>query len=235
MSKFQNSSIGRKLFMSLTGLFLIVFIMVHLTVNLFLLAPFFGGDSSGAAYNIAAHFMATNPIIRIMEPILGIGFILHIAYAFIITYKNTKARPVAYAVVDNSKSSKWASQNMFVLGGLVFAFLAIHIANFYWQIKFGTGVIKEVNVEGVLIHDTYLLVVDKLSNPLFAGLYVLGGVFLGLHLSHGFWSAFQTIGFSNVAWRKRLTTLGDIFSALIAFGFAIIPVALCIAKMVSAK
>lgn len=230
MSKFQNSSIGKKLIMSLSGLFLIMFILVHLTVNLFLLVPFFNPEDAGAAYNVAAHFMATNPIIRIVEPILGIGFIVHIVYAFVLTLQNMKARPVGYAVVDNSKSSKWASRSMLELGGLVLVFLVIHIANFYWHIKFGTGVVKEVSINGEVMHDTFGLVADKLANPVFAGLYVLGAILLGLHLSHGFWSAFQSIGFSNVAWRKRLTNLGYFFSVVIAFGFAIIPVVLMIAK-----
>ena len=119
MSKFQNSSIGKKLIMSLSGLFLIMFILVHLTVNLFLLVPFFNPADAGAAYNVAAHFMATNPIIRIVEPVLGIGFLVHIIYASVLTLQNMKARPVAYAVVENSKSSKWASRSMFELGGLV--------------------------------------------------------------------------------------------------------------------
>ena len=109
-------------------------------------------------------------------------------------------------------------------------FLAIHIANFYWHIKFGGDAVKEVWVKGELMHDTFGLVVEKLAHPVFAGLYVLGAIFLGLHLSHGFWSAFQSIGFSNVAWRKRLTNLGYFFSVVIALGFAIIPVLLMIAK-----
>jgi len=231
MSKFQNSSIGKKLIMSFSGLFLIMFILVHLTVNLFLLVPFFKPEDAGSAYNLAAHFMATNPIIRIMEPVLGIGFLVHIIYATILTLQNAKARPIGYSVVDNTKSSKWASRSMVELGGLVLVFLAIHLANFYWHIKFGTGVIKEVSVNGEVMHDTYGLVVDKLAHPVFAGLYVLGAIFLGLHLSHGFWSAFQSIGFSNENWRKRLTNLGYFFSVVIAFGFAIIPVLLMFAKM----
>ena len=131
MAKFLSSSIGKKFLMSLSGLFLLVFMLVHLTVNSMILF-----DSSGELFNRAAHFMASNPIIRIVEPVLAIGFILHILYATILTIHNLYTRPTGYNKQNLWHSATWSSRNMFVLGLVVFAFLVIHIANFFWKIKF---------------------------------------------------------------------------------------------------
>ena len=116
MSKFFTSSIGQKFFMSITGLFLMIFLKVHLLLNSLLLF----GD--GELFNRAANFMSSNPLMKVIEPILGIGFILHMIYAGFITLKNRMARPQGYKVSNKTKIS-WASSNMFVLGGLVFIFL----------------------------------------------------------------------------------------------------------------
>ena len=103
MSKFLMASIGRKFLMSITGLFLVMFIGVHLTVNLLLIF-----DDSGELFNLAANFMATNPAIKIMEPLLGLGFVVHILWSFYLEYQNWKARPVKYLKQDLSSSSTWA-------------------------------------------------------------------------------------------------------------------------------
>ncbi len=215
MSKFFTSSIGQKFFMSITGLFLMMFLCVHLTVNSLLLF----GD--GELFNEAANFMSSNPLMKVIEPILGIGFILHIIYASYITLKNRMARPQGYKVSSKTKIS-WASNNMFILGGLVFIFLVIHLANFFWKIKFGT--VNAIMVEGKELHDVYGLVAG-----LFKGwwwydvLYILGSIFLFFHLTHGFWSAFQTIGWNNEKWLCRLKTISYIYAIIIAGGFAFIP------------
>ncbi len=218
MSSLVSSSIGKKLFMSITGLFLITFLTVHLAVNMLLIF-----DDSGELYNIGAHFMATNPIIKIVEPVLAIGFLLHILYGVYLTIQNMKARPVRYNKVDASKSSSWTSRNMFILGGLILVFLVLHIMNFYWKMKI-TGDVPAVVVDGQEMHDAYTLVTYLFKNYFWYDVvYILAGVFLGLHLSHGFWSAFQTIGFSNNIWRKRLSIFGNLFAFVIAAGFVIIP------------
>ena len=215
MTKFFTSSVGQKFFMSITGLFLMVFLMVHLTINSLLLF----GD--GTLFNEAANFMSSNPIMKVIEPILALGFILHIMYASYITLKNMKARPQGYKVASKTKAS-WASKNMFVLGALVFIFLAIHLANFFWKIKFGT--VEAITVEGQELHNVYALVAG-----LFKGwwwynvLYMLGAIFLFFHLTHGFWSAFQTIGWNNEKWICRFKTIGYIYAIIIAGGFTIIP------------
>lgn len=215
MSNFLSSSIGKKVIMSLSGLFLISFLCVHLALNLLLIF-----DNSGNLFNQGAYFMATNPIIKIVEPILAIGFIIHIIWAAVLTLQNRKARPVKYALRNQSGNATWASRNMFILGGLVLIFLVIHLYNFWWIVKFGELEI----VPGTDMHDTYTLVASLFKDNLYyCLLYILGAIFLGLHLTHGFWSAFQSIGFSNDIWRKRLEYLGYIFAVIIAVGFSIIP------------
>ncbi len=216
MSKFFTSSIGQKFFMSITGLFLMLFLIVHLTINSLLLI----GD--GSLFNEAANFMSSNIIMKFIEPILALGFILHIIYAGYITLKNQMARPKGYKVSNKTKAT-WASKNMFVLGGLIFIFLVIHLANFFWKIKFGT--VDTIQVNEKELHDVYGLVAG-----LFKGwwwydvLYILGAIFLFLHLTHGFWSAFQTIGWDNDQWISRLKVVSYIYAIVVAGGFAAIPV-----------
>ena len=217
MSNFLTSSIGKKFIMSISGLFLMMFIIVHLGINLLLVF-----DDSGELFNLGANFMATNPAIRIMEPILALGFIVHILWSLVVSFQNMKARPTGYNQSKNS--SNWASRNMLILGSLIFVFLVMHIYNFFYIIKFDHNALLEVNIDGVVMHDTYSLVAGLFkSSVVYCILYVLGGALLGLHLGHGFWSAFQTIGFANKIWLKRLQVIGKIFAIIVAVGFSIIP------------
>ena len=220
MSNFLTSSIGKKIILSLSGLFLIAFLCVHLALNLLLIV-----DNSGELFNIGAHFMATNPIIKIVEPILAIGFIIHIILASILTLQNRGARPIKYDLRRQSVNCTWSSRNMYILGGLVLIFLLVHLWNFWWKIKFaGDPLLTEINVDGTTMENTYALVSGLFkSSIIYCLLYILGGIFLGLHLTHGFWSAFQSIGFCNQIWRKRLECLAKIFAFIIAAGFSIIP------------
>ena len=220
MSSFMNASIGRKVFMSITGLFLIVFLCVHLTLNLFLTF-----DETGNLFNLAAHFMATNPLIKIMEPVLALGFIIHIIWSGWITLTNMKARPQSYNSGDKLLSWWAPSKNMFILGGMVLVFLVLHLMHFYVKMKFtGDPLLEEVTVNGVQMHNAYKLVSDLFINyPLYDLFYVAGAILVGLHISHGFWSAFQTIGLSNSVWMKRLKFLAYFFAIVIAAGFAYIP------------
>ncbi|WP_340112056.1 succinate dehydrogenase cytochrome b subunit [Maribellus mangrovi] len=213
MSKFLTASIGRKFVMSLSGIFLMAFIAVHLGLNLLLIF-----DDSGDLFNEGAHFMATNPLIKIMEPILGLGFLIHILWSFFLEYQNWKARPVKYAKKNMSGASSWASRNMLVLGALVLVFLVIHIIDFFWVIKFNPEEIEQ------LAKGDYDLVAGQFKESIFTGiLYIIGGILLGLHLSHGFWSSFQTLGVNNKYWLKRWQVIGQIYAIVVAVGFAIIP------------
>nr|WP_319998341.1 succinate dehydrogenase cytochrome b subunit [uncultured Draconibacterium sp.] len=220
MSRFLTASIGRKFVMSLSGLFLVVFIAVHLGLNLLLIF-----DNSGDLFNQGAHFMATNPLIKIMEPILGLGFIIHIVWSFFLEYQNWKARPVKYAKKNMSGASSWASRNMLVLGGLVLVFLIIHLINFFVKMKFtGDPLLAEVTINGEHMHNAYALVSSAFINsPVLGVFYILAGALLGIHLSHGFWSAFQTLGLNNKHWLNRWKVIGTIYAILIAVGYAVIP------------
>lgn len=218
MSSFLTSSIGKKFFMSITGFFLMAFLVVHLGINLLLIF-----DDTGELFNLGAHFMATNPIIKIVEPVLAIGFILHMVYAAYLTITNMRARPVKYQKVNQKDSSTWASRNMFILGSLILIFLVLHIMNFYWKLKV-THTVPTVMVNGVEMENAYELVASLFKTSLLYDVfYILGALFLGLHLTHGFWSAFQTIGWSGDLWRKRLFFVGRLYAIIIAIGFSIIP------------
>lgn len=220
MSSFMSASIGRKFLMSITGLFLISFLCIHLTLNLFLTF-----DDSGNLFNLAAHFMATNPLIRIMEPLLAIGFVVHIIWSGWITLENMRARPQKYEYSDQLLSWWAPAKNMFILGAMVLIFLVIHLINFWIKMKFtGDPLLTNVNVDGVEMHNAFALVSNLFLNPWYGLLYILGGVLVGLHISHGFWSAFQTIGFSNQIWLKRLKCVAVTIGVIFAAGFAWIPI-----------
>jgi succinate dehydrogenase / fumarate reductase cytochrome b subunit len=217
MSNFLSASIGRKVFMSLTGLFLISFLLIHLTLNLFLIF-----DDSGDLFNQAAHFMATNPVIKIMEPLLALGFIIHIIWAGWITLDNMKARPQKYASGDQLLNWWAPSKNMFILGSMILIFLVLHIFNFYIKMKITGDPLLGTNEE---MHNAYALVSNLFINyPLYDLIYVIGGILVGLHITHGFWSAFQTIGLNNINWMKRLKCLANLIGIVFALGFSSIPI-----------
>ena len=219
MGNFLTSSIGRKFLMSITGLFLVMFIAVHLLVNLLLIF-----DDSGELFNNGAHFMATNPLVKIMEPLLGLGFMIHIIWSFFLEYQNWSARPVKFNQRKPAGSSSWASRNMLVLGSLVLVFLIIHIINFFWVMRFNPHTMGTVNIGGVEMEDAYTLVSDLFKGSLlYCIFYIIGGILLGFHLSHGFWSAFQTLGLSNKNWLKRLQFLSTVYAVIISVGFTVIP------------
>lgn len=219
MSNFLTVAIGRKFIVSISGIFLMLFICVHLGANLLLIF-----DDSGELFNQGANFMATNPFIKIMEPVLALGFLVHIIWSFYVSYQNYKARPVRYAESNAGYSSSWASRNMLILGALVLVFLVIHIMNFYYIIKFNYESMLSTEIDGVVMHDTYTLVAGLFkSSTLYGIIYMIAAILLGLHLSHGFWSSFHTIGFSNKNWMPRLQFIGHIFAFIVAAGFSIIP------------
>jgi succinate dehydrogenase / fumarate reductase cytochrome b subunit len=167
--------------------------------------------------------MATNPVVKVIEPILALGFALHIVLASWLTLQNRAARPVKYARSDQSGNATWTSRNMYILGALILVFLLIHLWNFWWKIKFAGDPLLEPIIEGGM-ENTYALVSGLFKGSfLYCLLYILGGVLLGLHLSHGFGSAFQSVGLSNRIWRKRLKFLAYLFAIVIGTGFSIIP------------
>lgn len=203
---FFNSSVARKFWMAITGIFLVTFLVVHLTVNLFLFI-------SPELFNEASHFMATNPLIQVMQFVLAAGFIVHIAMGVKLTLQNKSARPIGYAYENAGASSSWASRNMIYTGGLVMVFLVLHMRHFFYEIKFTDNV-----------HDDYILVTSLFSIWYYALFYVLAFVGLGIHLNHGFQSAFQSVGWKNSKWKGLMQTVATLYSLFIVLGFSSIAI-----------
>ncbi len=219
MNNFFSVLPGRKFLMGVTGLFLILFIAVHLTINLLLIF-----DDTGVLFNSAVYFMGTNRIVKILEPLFGLGFFIHILWSFYLEYHNYRARSAVYDKKKFNIKNTWASRNMLIIGLLVLFFLVIHIMNFFWVINFNPGVLQKVTIGGVEMKDSYTLVADLFKNSIIYDiLYILAGILLGLHLSHGFWSAFQTLGLTPKHRLNRLQLLSRIYAIIVAAGFSVIP------------
>ena len=209
------SSIAKKLIMSISGLFLIVFLLLHLSINAFSILDTING-TYGAADGLFAkgcEFMAL-PIVTVMVPVLALGFLVHIAYAAILTAGNIKARGgyFRYASGSKGKAESWASKNMFLLGIVVLGLVAFHLNHFWADMQ-----LKEFMGEHA--EDPYVLLSITFEKWWMVAIYIVWFVALGLHLCHGFWSAFQTIGLSNEKWEKRLTYIGYAFVAIVVLGF----------------
>lgn len=211
----MTSSIGKKVVMSVTGLFLCSFLLVHLSINLLSLLP-----DNGLLFNEAAHFMASNILIRTIEIVLFAGFIIHIAQSYFITRDNQKARPVKYAVNAANANSTWYSRSMGILGSLILFFLIIHLRHFWIESRFLTELPPDMNGTP----DMYALMVEVFSNPIYDIVYLLGVFALGYHLMHGFQSAWRSLGIMHRKYTPILQGIGVAFSFFITLGFAIIPV-----------
>lgn len=216
MSKLWSSSIGKKLVMSISGLFLIVFLLVHLVANMM----YFGGEE---AYNAMCHFMSS-PIIIIMVPVLALGFVVHIIWASIITIRNQTARPVKYNKTNLAASSAWESRNMYILGIIVLGVLGWHLVDFWAKMQL------QVFIGAEEVASPYKLVEATFSSPCISLLYIVWIIALWFHLRHGFWSAFQTVGLNNQLWIQRWKCVANIYAFVIAVGFISIPVSVLVSK-----
>jgi len=201
--------------MGLTGLFLISFLVVHCFLNCFVFIP-----DGGLSFNIGAHFMATNWIIRAMEVVLMAGLLLHIVQGARLTFQNQAARPVKYAYNDGNANSKWYSRSMGLLGTLLLIFLIVHLSQF-WVVSRFTG-IPSVDANGH--EDLYAVMKETFKDLWIVILYVLAMVSLGYHLLHGFASTFQTMGWNHKKYTPIIKAIGVGFSILIPLLFAAMPV-----------
>jgi len=220
MASFGNafsSSIGKKLIMGITGLFLILFLIVHCFINSLIFL-----NDGGVTFNIGAHFMGTNWIIRASEIILFAGLILHAYQGLRLTFQNQAARPVKYAYHDGQSNSKWYSRSMGLLGTLLLIFLIVHISKFWVASRF-TGIPTE-DVNGN--HDLFALMVVTFQNPILVAFYVLSMFSLAYHLLHGFKSAFQTLGWNHKKYNGIIKGIGVWYSILISLIFAAMPLAI---------
>lgn len=216
LSNFLTSSIGQKLIMSLTGLFLILFLIVHLIGNLQLLY-----NDGGKAFNLYTDFMSNNPFIQFIAKGNYFFILAHAIVGILLALKNKKAKGSKYAVAPKNNTS-WASNNMALLGSLIFAFLLMHLWHFWFQFKWGSD-LPMATYEGVTVIDAYAKVSAVMIDPLWAGAYLLGLGVLAFHLYHGFASAFQTLGIRHHKYTPIIEGLGTLYSVLVPVGFAILP------------
>ncbi len=217
MSNIFNSSIGKKLMMALAGLFLAVFLLVHLGINLCIIL-----FEDPRIFNIAAHFMATNILIKIFEIVLFGGIFLHIIYGLIVQTINWIARGQRYKVYNNAQTS-FFSKFMIHTALIILVFLVIHLFDFYIKAKFGQGHVEEVVYNGKHYHDLGTMVIVKFGNLWVDIFYIACFLFLGFHLLHGFQSAFQTLGLTHKVYTPWIKAIGYIYTFIVVAGFSIIP------------
>lgn len=210
MYKILFSSVSKKFVMAVAGLFLIIFLPVHLTINLMLL------KSDPLPFNRAAHFMASFPLIKVFEVILFISLIVHIFYGIWLQIQNWMARPIRYASGQKSETSSF-SRFMIWTGLTVLIFLIIHFFNFFF-IKLG---IVEGNPE-----DFYSVAHELFKIPAYNYIYLACFLLLGFHLHHAFSSAFQTLGLNHRIWTPVIKVLAWVYSIAIPAGFATIAIVL---------
>jgi succinate dehydrogenase / fumarate reductase, cytochrome b subunit len=210
-----TSSIGRKFLTALTGLFLILFLIGHVTGNLLLFKP-----DDGRAFNEYTEFMTGNLAIMFVRYALYITILAHVIMSLMLAYHNRKARPVGYKNAKPSPHVTWSSRNMGILGTLILIFIVIHMSNFWYSIKWGA--VPTINyAEGGDIKNIYHVVQDSFSQLWYTALYVVMMVFLAFHLYHGFQSAFQTLGWRHKKYWPIIQSVSFWFSIIVPAVFAI--------------
>lgn len=217
LAKSFSTSIGKKVVMGLTGLFLISFLLVHVFLNSFIFV-----NDGGLLFNTGAEFMATNWIIRSMEIVLFAGIIVHIVQALVLTLANRKARPVGYAVDGGAHNSKWYSRWMGLLGTLILIFLIVHLGDFWVKSRF-TG-LPGLDVNGN--ENLYAVMLVEFKELPIVILYVLSMISLGYHLLHGFQSAFQSMGWNHAKYTPMIKAVGCGFAVIVPVVFAAMPLAI---------
>ena len=217
-----NSSIGQKLIMSISGLFLVLFLLFHLSMNV---AAVFSGE----AYNMVCSLLGSNWYAVAATLVLAAGVVIHFVYAIILTLQNRKARGNdRYAINARPKGVEWASQNMFVLGLIVILFMLLHFSQFWYKMMFaelighhevalGSAMVSPQ--DGAAFINYYFQ-----GNAVITVLYLIWYVALWFHLTHGFWSAIQTIGWNNTIWMNRWECISKIVATVICGLFAIITI-----------
>ena len=208
-----TTTIARKLAMALSGLFLILFLGQHLTINI-------TSVFSEKIFNFLSHFMGNNPVVQfILQPVLILGVVFHFVMGFVLEIKNTKSRSVKYQSYKGSANASWVSRNMIISGIVVLSFLGLHFYDFW---------VPEINYKYIefLPQDPdryYGELVHKFHSPFRVAIYALSFVFLSLHLLHGFSSSFQSMGLNNKYTRgTKLFTVA--FSLVIPAGFIFIAI-----------
>lgn len=215
-----RSSIGRKVVMSLSGLFLILFLLVHLLGNLQLLA-----HDGGQSFNVYAHFMTQNPLIKTVSYVLYFTILLHTVQGILLYRENRNAKGKTYQVKSDAAVSSF-SRYMAHLGIVLFAFLLIHLYQFWLQMKLGQVPVVQYPGSEKTYQDLNVIVVESYKQPLNVIFYVLCMLVVGMHLWHGFQSAFQTLGLHHKKYNGLVAFAGRAYAVLVTIGFALIPVIL---------
>jgi succinate dehydrogenase / fumarate reductase cytochrome b subunit len=221
-SEFFTSSVGKKLVMALTGLFLITFLIIHVSINACIFNDLVDTNDNGDMFNRAASFMANSVLVRTLEYGLFLGFFIHIIQGYVLEAKNLSRRGTGYKINPANKTSKWYSRTMGLLGTLLLLFLIMHISHFWIPSRI-TGLQE---VEGKSYHNLFAEMLDVFQNPFIVVLYVIGCISLAYHLLHGFQSAFRTLGVHNNRYVKLVKGLGTAFSIIVPLVFASMPVSI---------
>ncbi|MGB3585358.1 MAG: succinate dehydrogenase cytochrome b subunit [Tunicatimonas sp.] len=208
----------RKGVIAATGLFLCIFLIVHLSANAILLLP---EETARGLYNTYSTTLRESPLIKIVAYLLYASIIFHVVYAVIVTIKNRRAKPNKYAVNHKLENSTWTSQNMGLIGIFILLFIVIHLANFWAKVKLGLGESVGLDMDGNV--DVYQITYSLFQNIYYVLFYTVLMVPLGLHLNHGLKSAFRTLGFYHRKGLRVLTNVSLVYAAIISVGFGIIP------------
>jgi succinate dehydrogenase / fumarate reductase cytochrome b subunit len=222
-SEFFTSSVGKKFVMGLTGIFLILFLVVHVSVNACIWAM-----DGGQMFNMAAHFLGATVVPRVLEIGLFLGFIVHIVQAYTLEVQNRKKRGIGYQVPMGNKGSKWYSRYMGWLGTFILLFLIIHLKHFWVPSRFEE--MPEVTYDpGVQVHNLYQLMIDTFTGTgsvWILVLYLVGCISLAYHLLHGFQSAWRSLGVSNSKYIRLINGIGVGFSIIVPLAFAMMPISI---------
>lgn len=202
--------------MSLTGLFLCLFLIGHLSGNLQLLIP---GETGQLQFNEYAKFMTTNPAVKILSYLTYLSILFHVIDGIILTRRNRAARPNSYVHATSSKSSIWSSRNMGVLGTIILVFIVLHMGNFWYKMHW-----VEIGTDANGNKDLHSVVMFAFQELWYVAIYVLSMLAIAYHLLHGFQSAFQTLGINHKKYTPFIQKVGVAFAILIPLAFAIIPV-----------
>ena len=215
-----NSSIGKKFIQSISGAFLIIFLLLHGTINFFSVIDTFTGKfgAPDGLFQKGCDFMAL-PIVDIMVPVLALGFLVHIGYGCWLTWQNVRARGGVkrYEVSSKAAADSWSARNMFVPGLVILGLLFFHLSHFWAKMQLQEFLGNEAE-------NPYLLLTTTFQSWWMVAFYLIWFVAVWFHLCHGFWSMFQTIGWSGQTWMKRLKVIGIIVATLIFLIFAAVAV-----------
>jgi len=224
-SQLFTSSIGKKIVMSVTGLFLVSFLVIHVGINSCVFKDLFDSSDNGDMFNRAADFMARTVVVRIMEYVLFIGFFIHIIQGLVVEFQNRAKRKIGYEVNLGNRGSKWYSRSMGLLGTILLIFLIIHWSHFWVPSRFTHAGMEEpiIMSNGRVSHDMFNLMKVTFGHWWVVILYVVGCISLAWHLIHGFQSAFRTLGLHNKKYLNMVNAFGVGFSIIVPLLFALMP------------